>query len=241
MKLLESLRPAKIKLSPTGVVSTVLVTVGLVLGATADMAWWILFALGAFGPSVLRAVGLLRDLDEFQRESVRRAAYHAYIAGGLFLSIVVIAKQWGTANLDHDQFSASSGVAVLVIVYFMSRLVSFWGARGAAFRVLLAFGCLWLAFVVLSHPGIEMFVEATVALPFFLLAFTSARFPRASGVALLLAGGFAFWFFDLAKAFRGNTGSLMVIVAFVIPLAAMGVALLATRPDELGAASGSHL
>ena len=237
MKPLASLRPAKLKLSPTGLVSSVLVIAGLVLGATVNMAFWILFLLGAFGPAALRALGLLRDLDEFQREAVRRAGYHAYIAGGVFLSVVVIAKQWGTANLDHDQLSASAGLAVLVITYFMSRLVSFWGARGAAFRVLLVFGSFWLAFVVLSHPGIEMLVEGLVALPFFLLAFTSRRWPRASGAVLLLAGGFAFWFFKLARAFQGNQGALMVIVAFVVPLVAMGVALLATRPEEAEASS----
>lgn len=224
--------PAVFRLSPVGVVSGVLVIAGLVLGATVDMAWWILFGLGAFGPSALRALGLLRDLDEFQREAARRAGYHAYIAGGVFLCIVVIAKQWGTANMDHDAFSASAGLAVLVIAYFMSRLVSFWGARAASFRVLLAFGFFWLAFVVMSHPGIEMLPEAVVALPFFVLAFASRRWPRASGALLLVSAAGAFWLFRLARAFQGDQGAVMVTLAFVLPLVAMGVALLATRESR---------
>lgn len=221
----------KLKFSPVGVVSCALVVAGLVLGATADMAWWILFALGAFGPSVLRAAGLLRDLDEFQREAARRAGHHAYLAGGLFLTVVVIAKQWGYANLDHDQFPASAGLAVLVVTYFMSRLVGFWGARGAAFRVLITFGCFWLTFTLLSHFGVEALIEGLVSLPFFLLAFASRRFPRASGFVLLAAGAFAFWFFKLGRAFQGNAGAMMVAVALAIPLLAMGVALLASREE----------
>jgi hypothetical protein len=237
MKSLASLRSGKLRLSPAGIVSSVLVIAGLVLGATVDMGWLILFGLGAFGPSALRAVGLLKDLDEFQREAARRAGYHAYLAGGLFLCTVAVAKSWGAANLDHDEISASTGLAVLLIAYFMSRLVSFWGARGATFRVLIAFGFFWLAFVVLSHSGLEMLIESAVALPFFLLAFTSRRWPRTSGVVLLLVAAIAFWFFGLAKGFRGDPGALMVIVAFVLPLGAMGVALLAARPDEIETAS----
>jgi hypothetical protein len=215
-----------------GIASTVLVIAGLALGATVDMAWWIVFGLGAFGPAVLRALGVLRDLDEFQREAVRRAGYHAYLAGGVFLCAVVIAKQWGTANLDHDAFPASAGLAVLVIVYFMSRLVSFWGAQGAAFRILLAFGSFWLTFTVMSHGGVEMLAEAVVSLPFFLLAFASRRFPRSSGLLLLVAGALAFWLFRLGRAFHGDQGAVMVIVAFVVPLVAMGVALLTVRGAE---------
>ncbi len=232
MRTLASFLPAKLCPSPAGLLSGALVTAGLVLGATVDMGWWILFGLGAFGPPVLRAVGLLRDQDEFQQEAARRAGYHAYLAGGIFLCIVVVAKQWGTANLDHDAFPASAGLAVLVIAYFMSRLVSFWGARGATFRVLLAFGFFWLAFSAISHRGVEMLAESVVALPFFLLAFASRRRPRASGAALLVAGGLAFWLFRLARAFQGDQGALMVILALVIPLLAMGVALLAARSER---------
>lgn len=236
MRTLASLLPAKLRLSPVGLLSGVLVAAGLLLGATVDMAWWILFGLGAFGPPVLRVVGLLRDQDEFQREAARRAGYHAYLAGGIFLCAVVIAKQWGTANLDHDAFPASAGLAVLVIAYFMSRLVSFWGARGASFRVLLAFGSFWLAFSVISHRGIEMLAESVVAAPFFLLAFASRRWPRASGALLLVAAGLAFGFFCLARAFREDHGALIATLLLVIPLLATGLALLAARSEDVEAA-----
>lgn len=231
MKTIDAIRSGASKISVTGVVSCVLVVAGLVLGATVDMGWLVLFGLGAFGPSVLRVLGLLDDLDEFQKEAARRAALHAYLAGGLFLCTVAIAKSWGDTNLDHDAFSASSALAVLVVAYFMSRLLSYWGAAAAASRVLVAFGMFWLAFALLSHPGFEGLMEAVVALPFFLLAFTCRRWPRATGVALLAAAAFAFWLFNLARAFEGNQGAVMVIVVFVIPLAGMGAALLAARED----------
>jgi hypothetical protein len=228
-----SLSAGKLSFSPVGLASFVLVVAGLVLGATVDMAWLVLFGLGAFGPSVLRALGVLADRDEFQREAARRAGHHAYLAGGSFVCAVVVARTAGTRTFGGDEFSASTVLMVMVVTYLLSHLVSFWGATAAAFRVLLAFGIFWLAFVVLAHRGIEMLVESLVALPLFLLAFASRRWPRASGAVLLGLAAFAFWFFNLYRAFRGAQGAWMVILVLVLPLAAMGVALLAARPGEV--------
>lgn len=155
---------------------------------------------------------------------------------GIWLRLRTARSQTVLTNLDHDEISASAGIAALTIVYFMSRVVSFWGAEKAAFRVLIAFGSFWLVFALLSHPGLVGLAEGAVALPFFLPAFSGRRWPRASGALLLLAAALAFWFFGLAKAFRGNQGSLTVILLFVVPLAAMGIALLAERREEAGAA-----
>lgn len=235
-----SFQKEKRRLSTTGFISGVLVAAGLILGATVNMAFWILFILGAFGPTALRAVGWLRDLDEFQLEAARRAGHHAFLATGVFLGIVVITKQWGTANLEHDAYSASAVLSVLVTTYFMSRLVSFWGARGAAFRILLVFGGFWLTFAVLSHRGVEMFMEGLIALPFFLLAFASRHWPRASGALLLLCAGIAFLLFRLDRAFHGEQGAVVVAVAFMMPLLVTGIALLADRPEARNPGDGSE-
>jgi hypothetical protein len=215
-----------------GLASFLLAVAGLVLGATVDMAWLILFALGVFGPALLRETGLLRDRDEFQREAALRAGYRAYLAGGLFLAVVVIARSWGVRNLDHDQFSASTALVVLLLVYLLSHLTSFWGARKAAFRVLLVFGLFWLAFVVLSHRGIEMLMEALVPLPMIVLALTSLRWPRVSGAILVALAIYGFFFLNLQRAFEGNPGALMVILLLLMPLLFSGIALLGAKDQD---------
>lgn len=211
------------------IVAAILVIAGLVLGATVDMGFLALFGLGALGPSILRAFGILRDLDEFESRAAQRAGFHAFLAGGVFLCAVATIKSWGEANLDHEQISASAALAVMLVTYLSSRLVSFWGAREAAFRVLLVFGSFWLAFALLSHPGLAGLIEALVTVPFFALAFAAKRWPRIAGVLLLVSAGAAFWLFKLYRVFAGNQGSLMVLIVFVVPLVAMGIALLSDR------------
>ena len=59
--------------SPVGFIAFVLFVVGLWLGITAHRGFMILMAMGAFGPGVLRQLGLLNDLDEFQKEASAKA------------------------------------------------------------------------------------------------------------------------------------------------------------------------
>lgn len=215
---------SKLRLTPAGVVSFVLVVAGLVLGATVDMAWLLLFAAGVFGPPLLREAGLLRDRDEFQRTASLRAGHRAYLAGGLFLAAVTIVRSWGFANLSHDAFSASASLTVMLVVYLVSYLTSYWGAQKAAFRVLFTFGLFWLAFAVLSH-GLSP--ELLIPLPFFVLAFSGLRWPRVTGGVLTGLAVFAFVFFDVARVLSGNHGALLVLLVLVLPLLFTGIALLA--------------
>lgn len=211
------------------ILSVVLVVAGLVLGATVDMAFLALFGLGALGPSILRALGILRDLDEFEVRAMHRAGFHAFVAAGVFLCAVAAIQNAGNANLDHDAVPSTAALAVLLVTYLSSRLISYWGTREAAFRVLVVFGSFWLAFAFLSHPGLEGLMEALVTVPFFALAFASRRWPRVAGVLLLLSAAAAFHLFKLHRAFSGNHGSLMVLIVFFVPLLAMGIALLLDR------------
>jgi hypothetical protein len=224
--------PGRLHFSAVGLASLVLVVAGLVLGAAVDMAWLCLFALGVFGPPLLRLAGLLRDQDEFQRAAAQRAGYHAYLAGGLFLVIMVIVKSWGVRNLEQDRISAAAVLVVLLLVYLLSYLTSFWGARRAAARILLVFGVFWLGFVLLENRGIALLTQSLVPLPLLLLALLSRWWPRASGAVLLALGVFAVFFFHLERAFRGNEGALIVILLLVVPILFAAIALLGHRSDE---------
>lgn len=208
-------------------VSIALIAAGLVLGATAGMGFLALFGLGAFGPALLREAGLLRDEDEFQRAAHARAARRAWLTTGIFLTVVIAAREWGHAHLEHDATPASGVLAVLSVTYFLSAATSFWGARTAAFRILMAFGLFWLVFVVLSHWGtLALAPEAALTLPFFALAFAARRWPRPAGALLLLVGLAAIPFFRLQRiAGEQSASALMVFVVFVLPLLFCGWSL----------------
>jgi hypothetical protein len=225
MSTAESRTQRPLQVSPVSIAAAALVAAGLVMGAVVDMAWLALFAAGAFGPSLLREVGLLRDRDEFQRQAARRAGHHAYLFGGALLAAVTIARQAGTQNLDHDAFPASMALAALVVVYLLSYVTSFWGAQKAATRVLLAFGTFWLVFIVLSHGPLPN-PEWAVALPFFALALAGRRWPRATGGVVLLAAAAAAVLFRLDRALRLDAGAIAVSLLLLLPLLHCGVALL---------------
>ena len=214
-----------------------LVTAGALLAATVDMLFLLLLAAGAFGPGVLRELGLLRDQDELQRQAARSAGYRAYLVGGTVAAALVAFDRRGTTNVDTDPALAACLVLlVLLVVWLLSALLGFWGARRAVALSLVAFGSFWLLFVVLSHltEPLVLLVELVVAAPFFLLAWTAGRWPRATGVVLLALALLAFVQFDLHEAFVELSGGGMVVVLLFLPLVASGVALLRAGAEPEG-------
>ena len=126
--------------------------IGAFLSVSVHMGFLALFAAGAFGPGLLRELGLLRDLDEFQEEAALRSGYRSYLIGGVILTAVVIARQWSTLRLGDDLIPASCVLVLLLVICSVSYSLSFWDVRRAASLVLCGFGLFWLIFVVLSHP-----------------------------------------------------------------------------------------
>jgi len=222
--------------SRSGLVAFLLTCAGVFLGATVDMAFLILAAAGIYVPNLLRELGLLRDRDELQREASRRAAMHAYLVGGLFTMAVVIANEWGSADLDDNAYSAAVLLLAFLVPYFCSYLTSFWGARRAAQRILLAFGLFWLLFNILGNltSPVAMLMQCLVALPFLALALTAGRFPGTTGLLLLSLSVGAFLLFKVHRAFVSDEqfGSMAVFLLFVIPLAYSGASLLGVRREN---------
>ena len=211
---------------------------GAAAGVAVHPGFLLLAALGAFGPALLREAGLLRDQDEFERQAAASAAGHGYLAGGLFVTAVLVARGWrrGLAP-DPEAEVWLMALSVMLAARFLSYAVRFWDARKAAFRILLGFGTFWLLFVVLSHAGEPgpLAVEALVVpVPFLLLAFLSRRAPRATGGVLLALVIVAGWFFGVFRH-RPDGGSrvaLPVVLFLLLPLALVGVGLLRVRPDD---------
>ena len=236
-ELLDREGDGRLPRSRTGLIAFLLTTAGVFLGATVVMAFLILAAAGIFGPNLLREFGLLRDRDELQQAASLRAAMHAYLIGGLFTLAVVIAHEWGSADLDHNAYSAAILLLAFLVPYFCSYLTSFWGTQKAAQRILLAFGFFWLLFNVIGNimSPVAMIMQSLIALPFFVLAQLSRRLPRVTGLLLLAVAIFAFFFFGLYEAFIAteNFGAMAVVLLLWLPLVYSGVTLLGVRNESV--------
>jgi hypothetical protein len=216
--------------------SGLLVVTGIGLSLFVAMGFLILAGLGAFGPGILRELGWLRDEDEFQRQAAYRAGYVAYLVGGSTAVVVVSLLKWREANLD----GPVQWVALVLIVLWGSwlfiSLLKYWGARRTTSRLLVTFGLFWAAFVVGGHwrEPAALLAESLVVIPFFVLAWSAQRFPRATGTVLLALAAAGFWFFfDLGRAFGSRPAQLLTFVLLLAPLIACGVALLSEEADEL--------
>ena len=224
--------------APASLVSIVRVAAGLILAVTVHMGWLIVFGLGAFGPALLRELGLLRDHDELQREVSLRAGQRAFLATGILLVAWIATRKWGVANLDGDGIPASTALACLVVTHFMSRLTGFWGAQRAATRILVSFGVLWLVFAGLSVAGDPPEMMGRGALmtllivgPFFALAWTCRRWPRITGILVIACAIAAFVLFRLQRILSNDPSALLVALTFALPLLVVGVALVGVKSE----------
>ena len=224
-------RPSRVL--PTTVLAVTLGIAGLLL---TSVNWWFLLltAAGAFGPGLLREFGWLRDQDEFERMANYRAGYPSYLAGGI-VAIAFLAFVRGHRDvLQEPQEIATILSVVLWCTWLLSSLVRFWGAKTAAYRILMTFGCIWFTFAVLSNTGREwtgwtaLLLHPLLSLPFFCLAWYSRRQPRISGLLLIAVAIFFTQFLGLLQATPQNvlTRSLVTLL-FVGPLLASGIALVA--------------
>ena len=229
-----------------GLVAGSLVVLGVLAWMFGAKEFLFVAGLGAFGPGLLRELGWLRDQDEFQRETARRAGYHAYLVGGLVAIVVVsLLDLAGAAGEDATEWMRFV-ILVLWLTWLFSSLLSYWGAKKTAARVLMIFGTFWAVFAiatVISEWGTARSVGdnlagvmATIGLvaPFFVLAWTAGRWPRVTGVILLAVSvAFAVFFFPSGNL-RWSTVALTDAM-LIVPMAASGIALLRTGAGELDA------
>lgn len=220
--------------------STTVVAGGFVIGGflLTSFSWWflVLCGLGTFGPGIFRELGWLHDKDEFQRHAAQQAGYHAFVIAGLVAFVLEAYFRTG-GTIEHPERLASFFLALLWFTWFFSSLLAFWGAQKTAARTLIAFGSVWLVFTVVSNLGSEwtgwmaLLLHPLLALPFFVLAWLSRRWPRIAGIILLVASVFYFQFFGWSG--KGVDGIVNdVFVLFLGPLFASGFALLVASGKE---------
>ena len=218
-------------------VGGILVVAGLAL---TSVSWWffLLTAAGGFGPGILRELGWLRDKDEFQRFSAHRSGYHAYLTSGVAAILLVAFFRSGERTVDYPLEIATLFLVVLWFTWLLSSLIGYWGAQKAATRILLLFGCGWLAFAVVSNLGDEwtgwpaLLLHPLLAAPFFFLAWLAQRRPRVAGVLLLAASIFFVYFFGIFRhQHLALVNQAVTAVLFIGPLLASGVALISARVE----------
>ena len=223
-------------ISRVGWLALALVVVGLALGAAVHKGFMILMAMGAFGPGVLRQFGLLNDLDDFQKEAAAQAGLRAYLVAAIFLMVVLITQGWDVLSLSNDGVPASAIVTMMLVIYYSSYCLTFWDARKAVSRILLAFGLFWLAFSIMSHgsePTVLLGEGLVVPGPFILCAVLCRWWPCAIGLVLLIASVGAIFFFhmlplsgtDPQEVFR----NIFMIALIPLPLSVSGVALVTSQ------------
>ena len=234
---------------PVPFIAGILVLAGFLFPAKEGQpGWWaiLLVGLGTFGPGLLRELGWLKDKDEFQMQAARRAGYHAFLAAGFAAFLWIGFVRSGPRHLKNPEELATFFAAVLWFTWLLSSLVSYWGARKTAERVLLLYGGAWLLFNILANlkSPVALFMQCLVTVPFFGCAWLARRWPRTAGAVLLAASAF---FFVLIGRVHPQRGLGLIVTAitlllFIGPLIASAIALLAgpsqTDPEPQAAASG---
>lgn len=227
------------RVRPVPWTSGALVLLGFLLpGKEATPSWWaiLLVGLGTFGPGLLRELGWLHDQDEFQLQAARRAGYHAFLTAGLTAFLWIAFVRSGPRHLKNPEELATFFAATLWFTWMLSSLITYWGARKTAERVLLLYGAAWLLFNILGNlkQPLALLMQCLLTAPFFGGAWLARRWPRTAGV-LLLAASVGFFVFigrlHLARGF-GAVVSAITLLLFVGPLLASGIALLAARDES---------
>jgi hypothetical protein len=218
-----------------------IVAAGIGLWMTVGKAWIALAAVGAFGPGLLREFGVLRDRDEYQVQAARRAGYRAYLIGGSATAAVItlLHLQEGPPRFPAELVTFL--LVVLWMTWMFDYVMSYWGPRKTAQRVLLAFGGFWLLFVVLSAFGeADSFLEvlgglgmgALIVSPFFIGAFAATRWPRPTGVLLLVASAFGLYMFGPRPGPIDWSTQLFTTTVLIVPVLVSGLGLVRDEADE---------
>ncbi|MCP4291524.1 MAG: hypothetical protein GY780_06785 [bacterium] len=222
--------------SPVNIIAGVLVIGGFLL-TSVDWIFLGLTALGTFGPGILRELGLLNDKDEFEMRAARRAGYQAYLAGGLMVFLMVASFRSTERTIEYPSELMAGVLVVMWFTWLFSSLMSYWGEARTVNRILIIFGIVWLVFNVLSGEGNWKIsaMQSLLALPFFGLAVSAKRWTRISGILLIAASVFFFWFLGLYQIFQNpfEMGRIVLVVLFLGPLFVCGITLIRLNSESL--------
>lgn len=208
-----------------------------------------LLGLGVFGPPLLREFGLMRDDDDFTRGVMHRAGFHALLPVVALLTADRIMANyheslpaaWGQHDL---YFDLEFLIQLALVVYVVSFVVQYWGARAGVARVFVGVAVIAVLQILgahLTHSGavtaMVAWSTAIIAAVLCSLGWFASRKPRAAGVVLLVlcAAALVGFGFDIAGAdqrpeYVRDNGLVwavaMAMVWAIVLFGGMGVALL---------------
>jgi len=211
------------------VISAASFITGLFLATVMHPFFIILSAIAAFLPDLLRAIGVLRDVDELYEVSSNIAARITLVAGTVYIATLFALTDLEHVPPDQQRDAWLTAFILIFAVRYIAYAIMYWDVRAAAPRICLIFGLFWASFSVLSCWGdwISLLMQAGLtAVPFFLLMFMVRRHPRTTGVMALCAAVAAFFFFNQYRLFWGKLDSLIVFLLMTLPLLAVGTGLI---------------
>ena len=127
---------------------------------------------------------------------------------------------------------------IMWLTWLFTSMLSYWGARKTASRVLTVFGSFWAVFVgamvvgtLLGPEKLELvgvLMGLVFVAPFFVLAWTAGRWPRPTGAILLVVAALFLVITAPNWAARSLQWSSILLTAtlLVIPMISCGIALL---------------
>jgi hypothetical protein len=192
----------------------------------------ILAAIAAFTPDLLRLLGVVSDVDEFQQEAAGKASRLAMIVTAIFIGCFYAFTATGIVDSRMQRDAWLLSFTLLVATRYIAYAAMYWDAQRGAPRIFLAFGAFWALFVIFSEWGkwIALVMEGlVVVVPFIAAALLVRRFPRSIGGVSIAGAVAAFVFFDLFQLFLGDLGSLVVFALISMPLLVTGIGLLTKR------------
>lgn len=222
-------------LSSVGFYAGLMVFLGILLSVTVDMRFMLLTGLGAFGPGILRELGVLKDQDEFARMATYRAGYYASLFAGIVAVILIAVLKAGSVDLEHESLALAIILSTIWLVSIFSVIHKFWGVQKAVFRILIVFGSFWWVFIILSHikEPMTFLMESLLVVPFFLLAWLSKNWPRIAGGLIIVVAIICFVLFRIITSDPELLlQKVLVFVMFICPLLVAGVSLLFAGNNE---------
>jgi len=127
-----------------------------VVGAALSVVDHYFIVLAAFeflGPGLLSEWSGNRNKDEFEQTAIRRAGLHALMVVSIGLTLFIVARVARPYSAEQgiavpDLLPATLVFSTLIVVYYLSRIISYWGPAIAARRVLRIYAALFFLSVV---------------------------------------------------------------------------------------------
>lgn len=215
------------KISKVNLASIALGLAGTVAAMGVSPWFFIATAMGLYLPPLLRIFGILKDCDEFERESIMTGTLVSYAATGVFLFIYLISAQLGKEEPDDREGLLYFLIILQAFSYGITRYWRYWLSPRTG-RIILGIELLfWGSFTLLSSEGIITFLikGAALILPPTAVILLSLKKPRIAGVICLGLAVFFMFMFGVADNF-------FVFMLLDVPVLLAGISLI-TLPGEM--------